>query len=223
MVASMGSFLNRWMIPRFRFSSSAFLVLYSTARYDCVSSFPYHILTPKLRAMTMNEHELFLPIFGLRTWRRITTMSSSSKKSTSSSSSSTSLQQEGTCIHAEYNNLHKVHHAHNNNHDNHNNSDDDSRHDENEQIHRVTRDWLERIVVGWNLCPFADRPNREKTLELFLVRGQDVDVILNLVLNVCNYQHLNPGTSLCDCPRLSSREFCRLSFAVCNNGGRYSS
>jgi uncharacterized protein len=64
----------------------------------------------------------------------------------------------------------------------------------------LTRDWLDRIVIGWNLCPFADRPNREKNLELYLVRGQREEDILNLLLNVCQYQHLNPGTSLIIAP-----------------------
>lgn len=75
------------------------------------------------------------------------------------------------------------------------------------EIESVTRDWFERIVVGWNLCPFADRPNREGNLKLEIVRGTNEEEILATVLGEAIVRQDRSGTTLVIAP-----ECCPTSF-----------
>ncbi|KAL7555279.1 hypothetical protein ACHAWF_019056 [Thalassiosira exigua] len=43
----------------------------------------------------------------------------------------------------------------------------------NDGIRSRTREWIERVVIGYNLCPFAERPMREGKLKVSVVRGDD--------------------------------------------------
>jgi len=75
------------------------------------------------------------------------------------------------------------------------------------EIESVTRDWFERIVVGWNLCPFADRPNRENKLKMEIVRGTNEEEILATILGEAIVRQELPGTTLVVVP-----ECCPTSF-----------
>lgn len=76
-----------------------------------------------------------------------------------------------------------------------------------DEIERVTRDWFERIVVGWNLCPFADRPNREGKLTYEIVRGAKEETILAAVLAECILRQDVPGTTLVVAPECCPHSF----------------
>ena len=56
---------------------------------------------------------------------------------------------------------------------------------ENQGIEANVRAWLKNIVIGLNLCPFAERPMREQNLRLFTVRGSDEEDILSSILVCC--------------------------------------
>ena len=76
-----------------------------------------------------------------------------------------------------------------------------------DEIERVTRDWFDRIVVGWNLCPFADRPNKEGKLKIEVVRGTDEQDILATVLGECIVRQELPGTTLVVAPECCPDSF----------------
>ena len=61
-------------------------------------------------------------------------------------------------------------------------------------------DWLERSVIGLNLCPFAEKPLIQKTLSMEVVHGSDQVEILARVLSECLRRQKRKGTSLIICP-----------------------
>jgi len=79
--------------------------------------------------------------------------------------------------------------------------------DENKQIEETTRAWLERVVVGMNLCPFAERPAREGKLKIQVIRGNDEEAILTLVLAELITRQDVPGTTLLVCPECFPDDF----------------
>jgi hypothetical protein len=89
-----------------------------------------------------------------------------------------------------------------------------------DEILRVTRDWFDRIVVGWNLCPFANRPStrlggaqaavagrQEETFKLEIVRGSNEHDIIACVLGECIVRTENPGTTLVVAPECHPDNF----------------
>mmetsp|Transcript_32892 Transcript_32892/g.48666 ORF Transcript_32892/g.48666 Transcript_32892/m.48666 type:complete len:251 (-) Transcript_32892:271-1023(-) len=75
------------------------------------------------------------------------------------------------------------------------------------EIIRSTRDWFERIVVGWNLCPFAARPSREGKLSYEIVRGTNELDIISIVLGECFVRQEKPGTTLVIAPECCPDDF----------------
>jgi len=55
---------------------------------------------------------------------------------------------------------------------------DDNLQRNDETILSCTRSWIERVVVGLNLCPFAERPMKLDQLNLEVVRGKDEEEII---------------------------------------------
>ncbi|KAI2490084.1 Protein of unknown function (DUF1415) [Fragilaria crotonensis] len=90
-----------------------------------------------------------------------------------------------------------------------------------DEILRVTRDWFDRIVVGWNLCPFANRPSTrlgagaqpavagrsEETFKLEIIRGSNEHDIISFVLGECIVRTENPGTTLVVAPECHPDNF----------------
>jgi hypothetical protein len=70
-----------------------------------------------------------------------------------------------------------------------------------------TLDWVQRVVIGLNLCPFADKPLQQGNLHIDVVEGTDQVEILSHLLAECLVRQTNPGTSLIVCPDLFPANF----------------
>ena len=94
-----------------------------------------------------------------------------------------------------------------------------------EEIQQKTKDWLESVVIGFNLCPFAERPLRRDEIKIEVLRGNDIQldekggnknddddksVLLTWILDLLLEQKTTPGTTLVVCPELFPDDF--LSF-----------
>jgi hypothetical protein len=76
-----------------------------------------------------------------------------------------------------------------------------------EQVEVKTLDWLKRVVIGMNLCPFADLPMRQKKLKIIVLRGSDEEIILAHILLELLERCDTPGTTLVVCPDLYPDDF----------------
>ena len=79
--------------------------------------------------------------------------------------------------------------------------------EENRVIEDEVKQWLKNVVVGLNLCPFADRPMRENKLRIFTVRGNDEEKLLSSILVVLLLQESSPGTSIIVAPECHADDF----------------
>lgn len=59
---------------------------------------------------------------------------------------------------------------------------DDETDDDNDDIRKTTLDWIRKVVIGLNLCPFAERPLRENKLKVSVVRGSDDEYVAAAVV-----------------------------------------
>lgn len=80
---------------------------------------------------------------------------------------------------------------------------------DNTRIEEETRAWVKRIVVGLNLCPFAAKPLADEQLYVTVVRGDDLEEILEqiLVQSLVFTEDTLPGTALLVCPDLVPHNF----------------
>jgi hypothetical protein len=67
--------------------------------------------------------------------------------------------------------------------------------------------WVHRVVVGWNLCPFADKPLKQGKLFLHTVRGSDEETILGTVVAEMVIRKDSPGTTLVIAPECYPNDF----------------
>ena len=81
--------------------------------------------------------------------------------------------------------------------------------EENSQMEEETRNWVNRVVVGLNLCPFAARPIKDHQLYVNVIRGDDEEHILQQILaqSLVFTQEKLPGTALLVCPDLATNDF----------------
>jgi uncharacterized protein len=71
-----------------------------------------------------------------------------------------------------------------------------------------TMEWVQRVVIGLNLCPFARQPFREKHLHVRLVDEDDPDRIVSLVqTEIEQLIAAEAGTTLVVCPTLHPHDF----------------
>ncbi|MBC7002361.1 DUF1415 domain-containing protein [Photobacterium sp. BZF1] len=47
-----------------------------------------------------------------------------------------------------------------------------------ELVHQQVQKWLEDVVIGLNLCPFAAKPNRNKQIQIFISETNSEEVLL---------------------------------------------
>ena len=80
---------------------------------------------------------------------------------------------------------------------------------DNTYIEEETRDWVKRVVVGLNLCPFAAKPLADEQLYVTVVRGHNLEEILEqiLVQSLVFTEDDLPGTALLVCPDLVPHDF----------------
>jgi hypothetical protein len=74
-------------------------------------------------------------------------------------------------------------------------------------IRENTQAWLKRVVIGMNLCPFAERPSREGKLKIEVIRGNDEEVINAHILTELIKRQDSPGTTLLVCPECYPDDF----------------
>jgi hypothetical protein len=86
-------------------------------------------------------------------------------------------------------------------------SSDAARKEEDNHIRENTQAWLKRVVIGMNLCPFAERPSREGKLKIEVIRGNDEEVIFMHVLTELMKRQDSPGTTLLVCPECYPDDF----------------
>jgi hypothetical protein len=81
-----------------------------------------------------------------------------------------------------------------------------------DRIKQETLDWFERVVIGLNLCPFAEKPHRTNSLHTRILHGTD---ILNDILLESQSLVLETGkTTILICPDLYPDNFSRYLDAV---------
>lgn len=51
-----------------------------------------------------------------------------------------------------------------------------------QKIEQEVQQWLENVVIGLNLCPFAAKPNRNKQIKIFVSEATTEEVLLEDVL-----------------------------------------
>jgi hypothetical protein len=94
--------------------------------------------------------------------------------------------------------------------------------DDNDTVRERTYQWLRRVVIGLNLCPFAREPTQANQLRIVVHRGNDEDRILETVqeeiedlvestrvqtLSGCDPTFNNATTTLLVCPECYPNDF----------------
>jgi len=52
-------------------------------------------------------------------------------------------------------------------------------------VRQVTTEWLEEWILGFNLCPFAAKPHREKKIRVKVFSGEDLVALKGFLLEEC--------------------------------------
>jgi uncharacterized protein len=74
-------------------------------------------------------------------------------------------------------------------------------------VKEQTMQWLRQVVVGLNLCPFADKPLRQNAIQIAIVRGMNEERILSSVFDELLARTTQPGTTLVVCPECHPDDF----------------
>lgn len=81
------------------------------------------------------------------------------------------------------------------------NNDDDN------IVREKTLQWLNDVVIGMNLCPFADVPMRKNQIQVNIYRGMDMESLLQYMSKELVRRVHAPGTTLIVCPELYPDDF----------------
>lgn len=76
-----------------------------------------------------------------------------------------------------------------------------------EEIKRKTSMWVDNVVIGLNFCPFAEKSRSQKKLFTTVVRSDDVEDILSVVLYESILREDDAGTTVIVCPELNPDNF----------------
>ena len=76
-------------------------------------------------------------------------------------------------------------------------------------IEKETMEWVRRVVVGWNLCPFADKPLKQGSLHMHTVRGGVEETIFGAVMGEMLVRKDTPGTTLVIAPECYPDDFAK--------------
>jgi len=71
----------------------------------------------------------------------------------------------------------------------------------------TTITWIEKTVIGLNLCPFAERPFKTKELSFHIARGDDPPSIAEVVTEQLLLKREQKGTSIIVCPDFHPDDF----------------
>lgn len=61
---------------------------------------------------------------------------------------------------------------------------------------RATRAWVEQVVVGYQLCPFARTPFKQDTIRYVFTAATDVSVVKTIFLAECKYLEEKRGSEV---------------------------
>ena len=77
-------------------------------------------------------------------------------------------------------------------------------------------DWIKRVVIGYNFCPFAERPLRENILQVSVVRGNVNEYIAGAVVYelIARSSESQPGTTIMILSEYYVRDFERYMLLV---------
>ena len=80
---------------------------------------------------------------------------------------------------------------------------------ENEQIKETTMNWIRKVVIGLNLCPFAEKPLRQNQLKVSVVRGNDDEDVAAAVVYelISRSDEKNDGTTVVVAPDFYPNDF----------------
>lgn len=78
-----------------------------------------------------------------------------------------------------------------------------------DEVEERALSWIRNVVIGYGLCPFADRPLREGRLRLSVVRGDDDEEVAAAVVYelVSRSDGANPGTTVVIAPEYHPDDF----------------
>lgn len=76
-----------------------------------------------------------------------------------------------------------------------------------EFVTKSTMDWIRNVVIGYNLCPFAEKPLKENNLYVSVVRGNDDEGVASTVLHEMIHHSVNPGTTVVVAPEYYPDDF----------------
>lgn len=77
----------------------------------------------------------------------------------------------------------------------------------NEVIISESMDWIKKVVIGYNLCPFAERPLRENKLKVSVVRGNNDQHVAAAVVYELIARSDQPGTTVVVAPEYYPDDF----------------
>ena len=67
--------------------------------------------------------------------------------------------------------------------------------------------WIKRVVIGYNMCPFAEKPRREGNLSMVVVRGNDEELVAGTVAYHLVGQSARKGTTVVVAPEYCPDDF----------------
>lgn len=85
----------------------------------------------------------------------------------------------------------------------------DSDEQDNEEIKEATLDWIKNVVIGLNLCPFAEKPLRENKLKVSVVRGDSEEIVAAAVVYelISRSDEKHEGTTVVVAPEFYPDDF----------------
>jgi len=75
------------------------------------------------------------------------------------------------------------------------------------EIKDKTKKWIDNVVIGLNMCPFAEKSRSQQKIFTTVVRSDDVEEILSVVLYESILREDDTGTTMVVCPELSPNNF----------------
>ena len=76
-----------------------------------------------------------------------------------------------------------------------------------QEVESATLRWIKRVVIGLNLCPFAERPLKTKELTFHVVRGDNPEHIIEAVTEQLLLKRDEIGTAMVIAPEFHPNDF----------------
>ena len=76
-----------------------------------------------------------------------------------------------------------------------------------QEVESTTLGWIKRVVIGLNLCPFAERPLKSKELTFHTIRGDNPEHIIEAVTEQLLLKRDEIGTAMVIAPEFHPNDF----------------